>query len=191
MKDLFKRTTTSIIISSVAAFILGLVMAVVPGISIQVIGIAAGIYIILHGITLIVLDFMAHNAYVPFNGVITGILSIIVGLLLIAMPDALTTIFAIALGIWIILSSVNVISIAMSVRKSISSWYLWLLFGIIDLICGIIILFNPFASSISIVVLGGIIVMVHSVVTIIDMIMIRKNIKSVAKAFEANYKELK
>ncbi|MBR3052191.1 DUF308 domain-containing protein [Candidatus Saccharibacteria bacterium] len=191
MKDLFKRTTTSIIVSSVVAFILGLVMAVVPGISIQVIGIAAGIYIILHGITLIVLDFMAHNAYVPFNGVITGILSIIVGILLIAMPDALTTVFAIALGIWIILSSVNVISIAMSVRKSITSWYLWLLFGVIDLICGIIILFNPFASSISIVVLGGIIVMVHSVVTIVDMIMIRSRAKEIEKAIKDSIKELK
>lgn len=191
MKDLFNKTTISIIISSIIAFIVGLVMALVPNISLQVIGIIVGIYMMVHGVILIVLDFMAHHAYVPFYGIISGILSIIVGLILIAMPNVLSTIFAIAVGIWIILSSVNIISIAINVRKGVSKWYLWLMLGIIDLICGIIILFNPFASSISIVVLGGIIIMVHSVITVIDMIMIRRDAKEVAKALEASYKEAK
>ena len=191
MKDFFNKTTTSIIISSIIAFIVGLVMAIVPNISLQVIGIIVGIYMMVHGVILIVLDFMAHHVYVPFYGIISGILSIIVGLILVAMPNVLSTIFAIAVGIWIILSSVNIISISINVRKGVSKWYLWLILGIIDLICGIIILFNPFASSISIVVLGGIIIMVHSVITVIDMIMIRKDVKEVAKALEASYKEAK
>ena len=191
MKELFKRTTTSIIISSVIAFIIGLIMAIVPNISLQVIGIIVGIYVIIHGVALIALDFMAHNIYIPFYGIMTGILSIIVGIILIAMPNALSTIFAIALGIWIVLSSVNIISISITTRKEVSNWYLWLLLGIIDLICGIIILFNPFASSISIVVLGGIIIMVHSIVTIIDMIMIKKDVKEVTKALESTIKGAK
>jgi len=191
MKELFKRTTTSILISSVVAFILGLLMTVIPNISLQVIGIVFGIYIIAHGIVLIVLDFMAHNIYVPFQGIMSGILSIIVGIILVAMPNILSTIFAIALGIWIILSSVNTISISISTRKAVSNWYLWLMLGIIDLICGVIILFNPFASSISIVMLGGIIMMIHSVITFVDTIMIRKDAKEVAKALEESIKEAK
>lgn len=191
MKEIFKRTTTSILLSSVVAFILGLLMAVLPNVSLQVIGIVFGVYIIVHGITLIVLDFMAHNVYIPFHGIMSGILSIIVGLILVAMPNILSTVFAIALGIWIVLSSVNIIGISISVRKGISNWYLWLLFGIIDLICGAIILFNPFASSISIVVLGGIIMIVHSVTTFISTIMIRKNVKEVAKALTESIKEAK
>lgn len=191
MKELFKRTTTSILISSVIAFILGLLMAVVPNISLQVMGIVFGIYIIAHGIALIALDFMAHNIYIPFHGILTGILSIIVGLILVAMPNILSTVFAIALGIWIILSSANIISISIAVRKGVSNWYLWLILGIIDMICGIIILFNPFASSISIVVLGGIIMMVHAAIVFVDTIMIRKDIKEIAKALEESYKEAK
>ena len=191
MKDLFKRTTTSILISSVVAFILGLVMALVPNISLQVIGIVFGIYIIIHGIALIVMDFMAHNIYIPFHGIMSGILSIIVGIILVAMPNVLATVFTIALGIWIILSSVNIISISITVRKAVSNWYLWLLLGIIDFICGVIILFNPFASSISIVVLGGIIMMIHSVITFADTLMIRNDAKEVAKAVEENLKTAK
>ena len=191
MKELFQKTTTSIIISSVIACIIGLIMAVVPGISIQVLGIVFGIYIIVHGIWLIALDFMAHNVYIPFYGIVTGILSIIAGLILIAMPNVLTTVFAIALGIWIILSSVNIISIAITVRKGVSNWFWWLLLGIIDLICGAIILFNPFPSSIAITVIAGVVIMIHSIITIVDMVMIKKDVKDVAKAIEASYKEVK
>lgn len=191
MKELFQKTTTSIIISSIIAFIIGLIMAIVPNISIQVIGIVFGIYIIVHGIWLIALDFMAHNVYIPFYGIVTGILSIIVGIILIAMPNILTTVFAIALGIWIILSSVNVISISITVRKNVSNWFWWLLLGIIDLICGVIILFNPFSSSIAITVIGGIVIMIHSVISVVNMIMIKKDVKDITKAIEASYKEVK
>ena len=189
MKELFNRTTISIIISSVVAFIIGLIMAVVPNASLQAMGIAFGVYMVIHGIALIVMDFMVHNLYIPFYGIATGILSIIAGLIIIAMPNALATVFTIALGIWIILSSVNIISIAITVRNGVKNWWMWLLLGAIDLICGGIILFNPFASSISIVMLGGIIIMVHSVICIVDMIMIRKDAKEVAKALKDAYKE--
>lgn len=189
MKELFQKTTISIIISSVVAFIIGLVMAVVPDISLQVMGIVFGIYMMVHGAALICLDFMVHSIYIPFYGIASGILSIIAGLILIAMPNVIGTVFTIALGIWIILSSVNLISIAITVRNGVKDWWMWLLLGIIDLICGGIILFNPFASSISIVVLAGIIIMVHSVITIVDMIMIRKDVKEVAKALKDSFKE--
>lgn len=191
MKDFFRKTTTSIIVSSVAAFIIGLIMAVVPKMSLDVMGIVLGVYIIIHGITLIGLNFATHSVYVPFYGIMSGLLSIIVGILLVAMPNIMSTIFAIALGIWIILSSINVISIAITVKQRVSNWGLWLLLGVIDLICGIIILFNPFASSISIVMLGGIIIMIHSVISIVDMIMIRNDAKEVEKALEGAFKDLK
>lgn len=191
MKELFKRTTTSIIISSVVAFILGLVMAVVPNVSLQAMSITFGIFAIAYGIALIALDFTAHHAYIPFYGIMSGLLSIIAGVILIAMPNVLSVVFAIALGIWIILSSVNIISISVTVRGKVQNWCLWLLLGIVDLLCGIIILFNPFASSISIVVLGGIVIMVHSVITIIDMLMIKNDAKEISKALEESVKEAK
>ena len=191
MKDLFKRTTTSIIISSVIAFIIGLIMAVVPNVSLQAMSIVIGIFMIVYVVALMVLDFMAHHVYIPFYVIMSVLLSIIAGIILIAMPNVLSVVFAIALGIWIILSSVNIISISLTVRGKVQNWYLWLLLGIIDLICGVIILFNPFASSISIVVLGGIIIMIHSVITVVDMIMIKNDAKELSKALEEVVKTTK
>lgn len=190
MKELFNKVTISIIASSVAAFIIGLVMVLVPNMSLQIMGSLFGAYIVIHGIVLIIMDFMAHNIYIPFYGIISGLLSIIVGIVLISMPGILSTVFTIALGIWIILSSANLISISISVKDFVAQWYLWLILGIVDMICGIIILFNPFASSISIAVLTGIILMVHAVITLVDTVMIRNDAKNVAKAFQTKIKEL-
>lgn len=191
MKELFKKTATSIILSSIAAFIIGLIMVVAPGLSLQTIGIIIGIYIVVYGIILITLAFTTHNLYIPFFSIMSGIFSIILGVILMAMPEVLSTIFTIALGVWIILSSVNIISIAITIRKGFSNWFLLLLFGVLDLIAGIIILFNPFVASLSIVILGGIIIMAHSIISIIDMIIIKKNIKEISKAVESNIKGIK
>lgn len=162
-----------------------------PDLSSQVISIIIGIYIIVHGIVLMILSFSANKYYTPFFGVMSRVLSIILGIILIAMPNVLSTIFVIALGIWIILSSIDIISVAIASRKAIPNWGLLLVFGIIDLIAGLIILFNPFTSSISIMIIAGVVVMVHSIVTIIDMIMIKQNAKEIAKAIEATTKETK
>ena len=191
MKELFKKTATSIILSSISAFIIGLIMVVAPGISLQTMGLVAGIYIIVHGIVLMALTFSTHTIYTPFFGVMSGLLSIILGVVLVSMPSILPVIFTIALGIWIILSSINVVSIAITIKKEYSNWALLLLLGIIDLICGIIILFNPFASLISLVFLSEVIIIVHSIVNIAEMIIILNNVKDKEKAVEANIKELK
>ena len=91
---------------SVLAFIIGLIMTVYPGLSINTIGIIVGIYIIIHGITLVVLDFKSNLSYVPFDGIVSGILFILLGIVLIITPGILYVILTIVLGIWIILSSV-------------------------------------------------------------------------------------
>lgn len=189
MKEVFKRATVSIICSSIIAFILGLIMVVYPGISIKTMGIIVGIYMIIHGIVLVALDFKANMNYVPFDGIVSGILFIILGILLLAMPGVVSVALTLALGIWIISTSVSAIRLALVVKGKDSNWLLILLFGILDLIAGIIILFNPFESTISITILVGAIIMAHSVISIVDMIVVKKNIKSITKAVEDSMKE--
>ena len=189
MKDIFKKVTISIICSSIIAFIIGLILVINPSMSLETIGIMVGIYIIIHGVSLIVLDFKAIKYCIPFDGIMSGLLSIVLGVLLIAMPNILSTAFGIALGIWVILSSVNTIKMSLAIRNVSTVWVLLLLLGILDLVAGIIILFNPFASSLSATMLGGIIIMAHSVITIIDMIVIKKNVKEISKVVENSIKE--
>ena len=188
MKEVFKKTTNSIICSSIIAFIVGLIMVISPSMSIKTIGTIISIYIILHGIVLIVLDMQASKYYIPFDGMLSGILSVILGIILLGKPNILSTIFTIAIGVWIALSSINSIKMAISLRNDDAPWFLLLLLGIVDLVVGIIVAFNPFEASLSITVFAGIMIMIHSIISIIDMIIIKKDAKKISKVIENKLK---
>lgn len=189
MKEVFKKTTISIICSSIIAFIIGLIMVVNPDISLKTIGIIVGIYFIVHGIALLVLNYKVSAYFVPMDGIMSGLLSVILGIVLIAMPKILSAALALALGVWIILSSINMIKMAVVIKEE-ASWILFLFLGLVDLIAGIIILFNPFITALSLTVLAGIVIMVHAIINIIDMIVIKKNVKTITKAIENTIKEI-
>ena len=132
-----------------------------------------GIIMILAGIIGLVSDTQISK--------IASVLIIIMGIISFALT--------LALGVWIILTSVSAIRMSILVRKEDPNWILILLLGIIDLIVGILILFNPFESAISVTILAGIVLMVHSVINIVDMIIIKKNVKSLTKAIEKSMKQ--
>lgn len=190
MREIFKKTTNSIIASSVVACIVGLIMIVMPNVSIKTIGLIASLYIILHGIVLVVWDIKLSKYYIPFDGMLPGILSIVLGVILIGKPDIISVVFTLAIGVWIAISSINSIKMALALRNENVPWVLLLLFGLIDLILGIIVVFNPFEASISLTVFIGIMIIVHSVIDIIDMIIIKRDVKKFSDAITKRLKEL-
>ena len=190
MKEIFKRTTNSIIASAILSALVGIIMIIFPNMSIKTISMISAIYIILHGVILIVLDIKASRYYIPFDGMLPGILSIILGIILLVKPNILSTLFTIAIGVWIILSSINSLKMAIALRGEDVPWVLLLLFGIIDLIIGIIVVFNPFTASISLMIFIGIMLIVHSIIDIVDMVIIKRDAKKISKAIEMRFKEL-
>ncbi len=190
MKDVFNRTTNSIIVSSIIAGILGIVMLIYPNISLKTIGLIAAIYIIINGLVLIVLDIKAARYYIPFDGMLPGILSLVLGVILLSKPNILSTLFTIAIGVWIVLASINSLKIAIALRYDDAPWLLLLLFGIIDLILGIIVVINPFEASLSIVVFTGIMLIIHSIIDIVDMLIIKRDAKKITKIIENSLKEI-
>ena len=70
MKTAIKNLTTSVILLSILAALLGAVLVVYPDISLVALGIAVAAYLIIHGITLIILDIKAWRLYIPFDGML-------------------------------------------------------------------------------------------------------------------------
>ena len=191
MREIFKRTINSVICSSIIACIIGFIMAINPSMSIKTISIIASIYIIIHGIILISLDIKASRFFIPFDGFLPGILSIVLGIFLIGKPDILSTVFTIVIGVWIVISSINTIKISLVIKGANTPWFLLLLLGIIDVIAGTIVIFNPFEASMSITVFAGIMIMVHSIINIVDMMILKKDIKNFEKAITEKLKIFK
>ncbi len=191
MKEKFNETINSIIISSIVTFIIGLIMILMPEISLETIGIVAAVCMIAHGIVLVYLDIKASKFIVPFDGLLSGILSIFLGILLLCRPTILPVIFTIVIGVWILATSINYIRIALKLRKTKLPWVEILLLGILDLVAGLILLINPFEASISIMLFVGIMLIIHSVINIIDVILIKKDVKEISKILEEEFKSNK
>ena len=147
MKEILNKTANSFIISSVLVLVVGLVMVIFPEISMETIGIIAAAYMITHGIVLIYLEILANKYYLPFDGILPGVFSILMGVVLCYKPSILPVVFTIIFGLWIIASSINFIKVALHLRNTRLPWVQILIFGILDLIIGIVLLINPFASS--------------------------------------------
>ena len=72
-----------------------------------------------------------------------------------------------------IVSSINYIKTALRIRKTKLPWIQILLLGILDLIVGIIVIFNPFEATLSLELFAGIMIIVHSIIILVDTIMIK------------------
>lgn len=181
MKTIFKNITNSIILLSILAVLLGIVLIVYPGMSLIALGITVAVYLIIHGITLIILDIKAWRLYIPFEGMLQGILCVILGILLARSPEYIAVYIGIFMGLWIIVSSFSGIKLAYALRRTGAPWVLMIIMNIIDIIVGCLILYSPILSSISVTIGLGIVLIAHSVINIINMIMVKKNMRDVEK----------
>ena len=181
MKDIFKNITNSVIVLSILAVLLGIVMVAYPGLSLVALGITIAAYLIVHGITLIILDIKAWKMYIPFDGMLQGILCVLTGVLLAMSPEYIAVYIGIFVGLWVIVSSFDGIRLASALRITDAPWVLMIIMNIIDIIIGCIIVFTPVLSSISMTVGLGVVIIIHSVINIVNMIMVKKNAKDTQK----------
>lgn len=191
MKERFNSTINSIIVSSILALVIGLIMVFFPAISVNTIGIMVSVFIILHGIVLVYMDFKAAQHNVPYDGLLSGIISILLGALLLCKPSLVSVMLVFIIGIWILLSSINNIRIAVNLSKTDLPWVFILLLGILDLFAGIIVIFNPFEATISLTLFSGIMIIVHSVINIVDMTMLKKDATKISEELDKIVKKHK
>ena len=181
MKSIVKHVTNFILLLSVLAILLGIVLIARPGMSLVALGVAVAAFLIVQGIVLIILDIKAWALYVPFHGMLQGILSVILGILLAKDPGSIAVYIGVVVGIWIIVSSFEGIRFAFALRWTGAPWGLMILMSIVDIIIGGLILYSPILSSLSMTIGVGVVLIVHSAINIVYMCVIKKNAKDVEK----------
>lgn len=183
MMKLIKKFSNSIIIVSIILILLGLIFIIYPDMSLKGIGIIIASYMIIQGIIICIFDFQIKGL-LPIDGLFAGLISIILGIIIFLKPTSLTTLLTIILGIYIISSSINYIRLSINLKDEDIPWILMLIIGTIDLMVGILIVVNPFQSSVSITIFIGVILIIHAICNIIDTITFRININKIKKFLE-------
>lgn len=189
MKKKLNSFINSSICVSIMFIVLGIIMVIFPKTSLTVLSISLSILLILNGIYLIIIDVKLNDRFIPIDMLPTGILSILLGAIMLIYPNTLSIIIPIVLGTWVIITSILKLRLAISLRNFKNTpWILILIISILSIICGFILILNPTITSITLTLFIGIMIIVYAISDIIDMIVLKKQVKNLAKYFKENIK---
>ncbi len=110
-----------------------------------------------------------------FN-IVYGIITILAGIVLIIKPNIVGSLVPIFLGLGMIVSSSFKLQQALTFKNSESSyWKASLITSLLCLICGLVILFNPFKTAAVVTQMIGIFILIYAFLDILSNILLSKN----------------
>ena len=192
MKDLTKKIFWTSIVSTIAILIFGALLFTFPETVIKSITIALAVIFIAVGIIPIINYFRFRSSGIATTfGFMMGVFCIIVGLILLMNENILNIIIPIITGVWIIINAINRIAIAMDLRDlKVGIWSITLIYAIITLIIGVLLILDPVNGGRLVTKTVGIIIMCYSMLDLIELILVRLKVKSVANTVKNEVKKI-
>lgn len=117
--------------------------------------------------------------------IIYGIVTIILGIMIITNPQAIAGIIPFIIGIIIIVASSLKLQYSMDLKKNKNDlWKSTMILSIISILCGILLIFNPFKGAVFITKVIGSLIIIYSILDIVSSLSIRKTSKTFNKEIE-------
>ena len=119
--------------------------------------------------------------------IVYGIGMAILGIIVITNPKGVASIIPFVLGVVIVLNSSAKLEYSIELKKDNNKlWLSTMILSIFALLCGIILIFNPFEGATFITKIVGAILFIYAVIDIVATLRIRKTVKTALKAIEGN-----
>ena len=155
---LLKKLKTNVVISAALCILLGIVLVVWPGLSMQIVCTAIGAVLLIGGGVRLAAYFTAKDGtvYSQMN-LITGIILAVVGIWILLQPDKVLAIIPIIVGIVIALHGVNNLQQAITLcKEQYDKWWVALILGLLTVGFGVLLICKPFAALDTAVMLIGV-----------------------------------
>lgn len=179
MKKYIRKLERNSIITSILLIMLALGLIFKPA---ELIIILIRIFgIILSGMGIIHI-IAYYNVGIEFElfryNLIQGIVEVCAGVYFIFRSIVIQNIFPIVIGIWIIYQSALKFQLSFNLKNiDEKEWIPILITAICSLVLGMIIICNPFESSIAITTIGGVVLLISEILNCLESIWILRNIK--------------
>lgn len=177
-KELLKKSGWIAIVESLVFAILGIILVWQKDAIMSIIAYILGAVFILLGLIKVINYVQAKGKSDLYNyELVYGLMSIIIGIVIMVYSAQITKIFGIIIGIWIVYSAIVRASSSLKLRVLKSNiWIYSLVIAIIMLICGLVVIFNTGA----IIEVIGAIMIVYSILDIIENIIFINNVKKLS-----------
>ena len=183
---MLKKVFNTSIISSVLLFLFGLVLAVNAEGFIKSITVAIGVVLLLIGVFPVIDYFRYRKEGLGASvGLISGIFSIVCGLMLLINEDLLMILIPVFIGVWMIINGINKIQVSFEIKDlGEKSWIITFIYSILIIVLGGYFIVNPISGATTVTSFIGIILCIYAVLDIIDCIIIKVKVKSFKKELD-------
>lgn len=191
MEKVLKAFYKSSIITSLILLILGVLLIFESEATILSISYIIGGCLIAIGLTAIINFFRTKikDSFTELN-IVYGTVTTIAGILIIANPYVIGSFIPIVIGIGIIINSAMKLQYAFELKNIHNNmWKATMIISIISTLCGIILLFNPFAGAVILTKIIGGFIIVYAVLDIFSTYTIKKNVIEIKKVIENDIEE--
>lgn len=181
--------------NAIIALIAGVIFLLVPGETLQTIGFAAGVIILLSGLFLVFGAFSyAKENKNMFFWLLEGLINLTLGIVLIIEPNWLAQFIMIIIGLWAFILGIYQLYIGVVQSKNISNSKVLILNGLATTIIGVVILFKPDMMASFVIQIMGVISIVLGGIMMYFAFMIKhyekEIIKEAQKQAEINIKNI-
>lgn len=193
MENIMTKLLKSSIWSSIALVILGLLLIFYSEVTIISISYVIGGILIAIGVIALIKYISNINKDAKNEiDIVYGIGTIILGIIVISNPKAIASIIPFILGILIVINSTAKIDYSFKLRKNKNNlWISTLVVSLVALVCGVLLIFNPFAGAEFITKVIGAILLVYAILDIVSTIRISKELKETFGKVKEDKKKLK
>lgn len=183
---MLKKVFNISMISSVLLFLFGLILAVNAEGFIKSITVAIGVILLLIGV-FPVIDYFRYrkDGLGASVGLISGIFSIVCGLMLLINEDLLMILIPVFIGVWMIINGINKIQVSFEIKDlGEKSWVITFIYSILIMVLGGYFIVNPISGATTVTSFIGIILCIYAVLDIIDCIIIKVKVKNFKKELD-------
>ena len=176
---MLKKVFNISMISSVLLFLFGLILAVNAEGFIKSITVAIGVILLLIGV-FPVIDYFRYrkDGLGASIGLISGIFSIVCGLMFLLNENMLMILIPVFVGVWMIINGINKLQVSLFLRdEKENTWLVTFIFSIIIVVLGCYFIINPINGANIVTKTLGIIMCSYSIIDIIDCILINIKVK--------------
>ena len=183
---MLKKVFNISIISSLLLFLFGLVLAVNAEGFIKSITVAIGVFLLLIGVFPVIDYFRYRKEGLGASvGLISGIFSIVCGLMLLINEDLLMILIPVFIGVWMIINGINKIQVSFEIKDlGEKSWIITFIYSILIIVLGGYFIVNPISGATTVTSFIGIILCIYAVLDIIDCVIIKVKVKSFKKELD-------
>lgn len=192
MVEFLKGLRVNYTVSAVLCILLGLVLLIWPGTTTQIVCMSLGIVLLAYGIIQIVIYlFNRERTLISQGMMILGIIFAVVGVWILLTPEMIIMAVPVIVGVLIVIHGLHNVVQAIALQKDgYERWWLALIFGLLTVIFGGLLIYNPFGAVELVVRLIGIFLIYDGVSDIWILSRVFKVKRDKARIIDAEFVEV-